>query len=508
METLLTFTGFHDPFAETSLDGDQQAGPILTVLNERAFDRVALFSTPRLAERTQATREAISQRHPEIEVEVLETPLSDPTNYLGILTQLRKHFRKLSKRFPGARYSISVSSGTPHMHASWILLAASGEIPARILQPNPPQFVPEGKSAVREIDVTQKEFPQITKLIDAPRESETDVERSIFDACREVGIVGEDPAFLKALREAQIYAQYDDTHVLLLGETGSGKELLARFIHRLSRRAARPLVTVNCGSIPENLVESHLFGHKKGAFTGAYADAEGKFKAAEGGVIFLDELGELPLSAQAKLLRTLENGEIEPVGTSRPQKVNVKVIAATNRDLLGMVRDGTYREDLYQRFGSIVEIPSLRERRMDIPQLSLHLLAEWNAKHRQQRRLGAEAIQALTAYHWPGNIRELRRVITQSAMLVTGKVIRPNDLRFDSGLGSGRIVALPEPEEGFVMNAYFDELKDKLIERALEKTDHVQSKAAKLLGITPQAVSQYLKQRERKQHLKKPSTAV
>ena len=508
METLLTFTGFHDPFADTSLEGDQQAGPILTVLNDRTFDRVVLFATPRLAERTAATCEAISQRHPDVEVEVIETPLSDPTNYLGILTQLRKHFRNLNKRFPGARYSISVSSGTPHMHASWILLAASGEIPARILQSNPPQFVPEGKSAVREIDVTQKEFPQITKPIHDLHDSEADVERVIFDVCREVGIVGEDPAFLKALREAQVYAQYDDTHVLLLGETGSGKEYLASFIHRLSKRAARPLVTVNCGSIPENLVESHLFGHKKGAFTGAIADAEGKFKAADGGVIFLDELGELPLSAQAKLLRTLENGEIEPVGASRQQKVNVKVIAATNRDLLAMVRDGSFREDLYQRFGSFVKIPSLRERRMDIPKLAMHLLDQWNAKHKQQRRLSAESIQALTAYAWPGNVRELRRVITQSAMLAGGKVIKPDDLRFDDGIATGRIVALPEPEEGFVMNAYFDELKDKLIERALEKTHHVQSQAARLLGITPQAVSQYLKQRNRKQTLKGKSTTV
>ena len=137
MEVLLSFTGFHDPFAETALDGQQQAGPVLTVVSERHFDKVCLFLTPKLVERTEATKAAIEERHPEIEVEVLEVPLADPTNYLGILRQLRKHFRALSRKHPDATYSISVSSGTPHMHASWILLAASGEIPAKILQSNP-----------------------------------------------------------------------------------------------------------------------------------------------------------------------------------------------------------------------------------------------------------------------------------------------------------------------------------------------------------------------------------
>lgn len=345
MEVLLSFTGFHDPFAETALDGGQQTGPVLTVIAERNFDKVRLFLTPKLVEKTEATRAAIKARHAGVEVELLEVPLADPTNYLGILRQLRKHFRALCKKHPDANYSISVSSGTPHMHASWILLAASGEIPAKILQSSPPQFVREGRSPVKEIDLTAKDFPQITRPLENTIELDDDEEQAIIEACREVAIVGEDPAFLKALRQAYIYAQYDDTNVLLLGETGSGKEYLARFIHHCSRRSARPLVTVNCGSIPENLVESHLFGHRKGAFTGATANSDGKFKTADGGVIFLDELGELSLSAQAKLLRVLEQGEIEPVGANRPEKVNVKIIAATNRNLRAMVGEADFREE-------------------------------------------------------------------------------------------------------------------------------------------------------------------
>lgn len=198
-----------------------RAGPILTVVAERSFDRVYLFSTPKATELSEKTQAAILERHPDIEVEMLEVPLKDPTNYLGILKQLRGHFKKLNAAHPDAEYSISVSSGTPHMHACWLLLAASGEIPATILQSTPPEFVPEGRSPVREIDIHQKDFPTITRPVDGP-EPEEDDESSISDACRELGIVGDDPAFRKALHEVFIYSQYDDFHVLLLGETGSG----------------------------------------------------------------------------------------------------------------------------------------------------------------------------------------------------------------------------------------------------------------------------------------------
>lgn len=250
---------------------------------------------------------------------------------------------------------------------------------------------------MREIDIHQKDFPIITRPVNGPEPGEDD-ESSIASACRDLGIVGEDPAFLKALREAFVYSQYDDFHVLLLGETGSGKEYFAQFIHHLGPRSRRPMVTVNCSSIPENLVESQLFGHKKGAFTGATTDHEGKFKAADSGVLFLDEIGELPMPTQAKLLRALDQGEIEPVGSNRPVKVNVRVIAATHRNLREMVQAGTFREDLYQRFGSSISVPSLSSRKVDIPILSSHLLTAWNARHQHQKRLSPAAITELTRW--------------------------------------------------------------------------------------------------------------
>ncbi|QTN31170.1 sigma 54-interacting transcriptional regulator [Akkermansiaceae bacterium] len=494
MKVLLTFTGFHDPFAASAATGEMRAGPILTVLAERSFDRVYLFSTPKTSEIGEKTATAITERHPGVMVEILGIPLKDPTNHLGILRQLRGHFKKLNASHPEAEYSISVSSGTPHMHACWLLLAASGEIPATILQSTPPEFVQAGRSLVREIDIHQKDFPTITRPLDRP-EQDADDESSIDDACRELGIVGEDPAFRKALHESFVYSQYDDFHVLLIGETGSGKEYFAQFVHHLGPRAGRPMITVNCSSIPENLVESQLFGHKKGAFTGAASDHEGKFKSADRGVLFLDEIGELPLPAQAKLLRVLEQGEIEPVGSNRPVKVNVRVIAATHRNLREMVQAGTFREDLYQRFGSSITIPPLRARKIDIPVLSSHLLTAWNARHQHQKRLSPAAINELIRYPWPGNVRELRRVIQQSAMLASGKVIHPQDLRFEAPLRTDPMSALPDPSEGFVLAEFLDGIKLHLIQRAMELSGGVQARAARLLGITPQAINQLLKSR-------------
>ncbi len=496
MEILLSFIGFHDPFAETPLADEPQTGPILTVLSERSFSKVCLLVTPRLVDRAEATKQAIAQRHPDIVIELLDVPLADPTNYRGILSQLRTHFRTINLGNPGARYSIAVSSGTPHMHASWILLAASGEIPAKVLQSSPPQFVSEGRSLVKEIDISQQEFPQVTRpMDDAVTSGEGDETELVLSAARELGIVGNDPAFVAALRQAFVYAQYDDTNILLLGETGSGKEYFARFIHQCSRRASRSLVTVNCGSIPENLFESHLFGHRRGAFTGASSNHDGKFKAADGGVIFLDELGELPVTAQAKLLRVLEQGEIEPVGSSRPERVNVKIIAATNRDLQSMVNDGSFREDLFQRFGSAVSLPALRQRCTDIPQLALHLLGKWNATHERQKRLSPDSLRVLADHDWPGNVREMANVIRESAMLSSATVIQPNDMRFGA-TGSSRgspSSSSAEPAPDFRITEYLETEKARLIERTLEMSSGNQSAAARLLGLTPQAISQHLR---------------
>jgi two-component system response regulator PilR (NtrC family) len=310
-----------------------------------------------------------------------------------------------------------------------------------------------------------------------------------------LGIVGDHELFQRELQSAFTLAQYDSP-VLLLGETGSGKEVFASLIHHASTRAARPFITVNCAAFSEELIESQLFGHCKGAFTGALLNHEGFFKAADGGTIFLDELGEMPLACQAKLLRALQFGKIQRLGDSRETSVNVRVIAATNVDIKSAVESKKLRKDLYFRFQATIHIPALRDRRSDIPKLALHFLERWNQKYQKPRRLSQSALIALMKHSWPGNVRELEGVVVNSAQLCPGKVIESDNLLFDEVLTSSGLDALPEPQEGFDLNEYLAAIRQRLIDRALKRSDGNRSKAGQLLGVSPQAMSQYLRNRE------------
>jgi DNA-binding NtrC family response regulator len=215
--------------------------------------------------------------------------------------------------------------------------------------------------------------------------------------------------------------------VLILGESGVGKEVLARAIQGASDRAGRPFVTVNCGAIPENLVESILFGHVKGAFTGAVDHHPGKFAEANGGTLFLDEVGELPLDMQVKLLRVLQEGEVDPVGAKRPVKVNVRIISATNKDLAKLVAEGRFREDLYYRLNVFpIEAPPLRERREDIPALAQRFIERFNAEEgRRIRGLAPQTLSMLTGFDWPGNVRQLENAIFRAVILCEGDLLQP-----------------------------------------------------------------------------------
>jgi transcriptional regulator with GAF, ATPase, and Fis domain len=237
-------------------------------------------------------------------------------------------------------------------------------------------------------------------------------------------IVGNSPALRETLRKVERVAATETT-VLITGETGTGKEIVARALHDRGPRRGRPLVKVNCGAIPAGLVESELFGHVKGAFTGALQKRSGRFELADGGSIFLDEVGELPLDTQVKLLRVLQEQEFEPVGASRPVRVDVRVIAATNRDLEAMVRAGTFRADLYYRLNVFpIAVPPLRERREDVPLLVAFFLSVL------AKRLGkplegftAQSLQRMREYGWPGNVRELQNVVERAAILSTGPIV-------------------------------------------------------------------------------------
>ncbi len=278
------------------------------------------------------------------------------------------------------------------------------------------------------------------------------------------------------------------TSVLLIGESGTGKELAARALHELSPRAEHELVAVNCGAIPESLLESELFGHVKGAFTGASAEKTGLFEMAHGGTLFLDEVGELPLAMQVKLLRALQERRIKPVGGVSEREIDVRVVAATNRDLEAEVERGSFRQDLYYRLNVIqIRMPALRERREDIPLLAEHFLRKFSAEHaRPAGEIAPAAMSILTSYAFPGNVRELENLIERAVTLSSDGNITSDTLpELRQGLrGVGGRAAPELPTEGLNLEQEVEAFERSLILRALERTGDNRTEAARLLGIS------------------------
>jgi len=296
-------------------------------------------------------------------------------------------------------------------------------------------------------------------------------------------IIGRSKVLLSVLEMASRVALRDST-VLIRGETGTGKELLAKAIHQNSRRKDQPFITINCGAIPKDLLESELFGHIKGSFTGAFAPKRGKVEVADGGTLFLDEIGELPLELQVKLLRLIQHGELEKVGATTPAIVDVRILAATHRNLQSLIEDGTFREDLYYRLAVIpLELPPLRERTEDIPELVQHLFLTAKQKHNLPNlRLPPALLGYFSGYRWPGNVRELENVIERLVVLSVGEEITVNDLPdfLRHGNASNGALQLELPAQGLSL----ENVEKELIEKALKKFDWNQTKAAGFLDIS------------------------
>ncbi len=278
-------------------------------------------------------------------------------------------------------------------------------------------------------------------------------------------------------------SQYKTT-VLILGDSGTGKELIARGIHYSSDRAQKPLVPVNCGGIPENLLESELFGHKKGAFTGADRNKKGLFQEADGGTIFLDEIGELPLSLQVKLLRVLQENEIRPVGDSKSMTIDVRVVAATARNLEDEVANGTFRQDLYYRLNVMtLKLPPLCERTEDIPLLCKRFIGQFNQLlDKKIEDLAPEAMSKLLEYSWPGNVRELENSIERAMVIADDSILLPE--HFPAEIIDNNGSAPPEFFSGYSLKDAQKIMEEKLITRALEETGGNRTRAAKLLEIS------------------------
>lgn len=296
--------------------------------------------------------------------------------------------------------------------------------------------------------------------------------------CRFEGIIGRDPAMLEVFSKLRRIAPHFDT-VLVTGETGTGKELAAAALHRLSRSPSGPFAVCNCAAVADGLFESQFFGHVKGAFTGAVQEKQGLFEFAHKGILFLDEIGEIPLAAQAKLLRALQSREILRVGAVSTQKVDVRVIAATNRDLRAMVAGGTFREDLYYRIATIeLKLPRLIDRREDLPLLQRHFLEMYSKKYgRSCLSLSRRAETIFAAYRWPGNVRELESVISYACMMATGDIISAADLPPKLLQSPPRSSA--DPDELLSL----EEVQMHHIAKVLERTGGNRARAAEILGV-------------------------
>jgi two-component system response regulator AtoC len=298
-------------------------------------------------------------------------------------------------------------------------------------------------------------------------------------------MIGQSAAMKALERLIERVAPLDST-VLITGESGTGKELVADLIHYRSPRAGGPLVKINCAAIPEGLLESELFGHEKGAFTGAQAQKPGKFESAHRGTILLDEVGEMPVHVQAKLLRVVEHKQVERLGGKRPVDVDVRIMASTNQDLQARVAQGAFRGDLFYRLNvAAVHLPPLRERKEDIPLLVQHFLQEINGKlGTRLRGLSQEALERLLAHPWPGNVRELSNVLERGAILAAGEVLEAFHLSPSLGGAAPPAPGSPDPRQ-IPLRRILDEVERNLIVDALERCRGVQTEAARILGVTP-----------------------
>jgi transcriptional regulator with AAA-type ATPase domain len=502
VKTLLTFVDACDPYAPGLAGDEAWCGPTLSLLKDRPFDRLVLLGASGDEYRAAETAEAARTRHPGLVVETV--PVADViwTGWAALVA----HLERLAIQWQGTEVTASVGAGSPLARAAWMAVASTGAVPLRLLDVEPKRYVtdvtrvveirlgrPPGGPFLREPAVAYRAEPSGLAGDPTGRPRGTASAPDLEAALRRLGLCGEDPAYRKAVETAAAVAPHN-VPVLIQGETGTGKGMLARLIHALSGRAAAPFVAVNCAALPEQLVESILFGHKKGSFTGAGADQAGKFELAHGGTLFLDEVGELPLVLQPKLLKVLEDGVVEPLGAARGRPVDVRIVAATNRDLPAAVARREFREDLYYRLSfARVTMPALRERRGDIHHLALQVLARQNAALRNPRRLAPAALRRLEQHPWPGNVRDLENVIGRSLLLTSKPVLEASDLLMDAAPVPSPEPALPDVRAGFSLDAYLDKTRRALIQRALEIAHGKQAGAARLLGVTPQAIHKFLR---------------
>lgn len=473
----------HDA-SEGRLGGD--LGPIASsLMGETRYDRIYLLTNYEF-DRGRQFCAWLEKKcgYKDSAVDLYGVDLPSPIDYAAIYAEVSKNLKDAGLPREDVDLTFHLSPGTPAMAAIWIILAKT-RFPARLIQTS------------RERGLESVDF-----LFDLASDFLPEYLRRSGDRMERLaeGPVDTPPHFSKILhRSASMRQQValaqriavHDVPVLILGETGTGKELFAEAIHAASDRSGRPFIAVNCGAIAPELASSELFGHKKGAFTGATADRKGHFLEAEGGTLFLDEVGDLPLETQVRLLRALQAKEVTPLGSSRPLKMNVRVIAATHRDLASDVAAGRFREDLYHRLAvGILRLPALRERDGDVDLLVDAFLEQINADARgkpeaQEKKISVDGRKILNSYPWPGNVRELYHTLLRASIWCLGSEIQSDDVK--SALlqiqRQGDNVLGRSLTQDFDLQGLLDEISRDYVSRALKQTGDRKTAAAKLLGF-------------------------
>ncbi|MEL0638503.1 sigma-54 dependent transcriptional regulator [Marinomonas sp. TI.3.20] len=475
-KTLVTWIGQHD------LDGAlklEHHGPIYSALSAFDFDEVVLLCNYSSQQGKNYVKWLESKLSDQISLILTQVTLVSPVDFSSIYIAANECLSELAQS--KCELSILLSPGTPAMQAVWVLLGKTKY---------PAQFIQSSKEKGAELvqipfDIAAEYTPLANVLSSTKLTQLSESFPNQSPAFSE--IVTQNPLMERLKQQAQILAKHD-VPVLIQGETGTGKELFARAIHNASNRADQPFVAVNCGAFPLNLIDSILFGHKKGAFTGASADRQGYFQQANGGTLFLDEFGELEPSVQVRLLRVLQEGVITPVGAIKEENVNVRIITATHRNLMQAIHDGRFREDLFYRVAvGVLSLPPLRERQGDITLLADALLVDMAKQDIALRgkEISVNAKNIILSQLWPGNIRELRSTLLRASLWSSEDAISADDIKqalFDRPQNNTGLLD-KDISQGIDIQNIISDLVRHYIPKALAHSNGSKSKAAELLGL-------------------------
>lgn len=449
-------------------------GPIAQALLWQPFDMLELLCDAQ-GEELNAYLAWLQSLTP-TPVSLRPVQIAGPTSYGDIYLAALQTVKNIRAEQPTAELTYHLSPGTPAMAAVWVLLAKTFH-PATLIQSSREHGV---VNAEIPFDISAEYIPTLRHADNLRLEMLASLppEAPEFD-----DIIHRSPQMQRLIARARLAAQHE-VSVLIEGESGTGKELLARAIHRSSPRREQPFIAVNCGAIPAELLESEFFGHKKGSFTGAVADRKGYFESAHGGTLFLDEIGELPLAAQVKILRVLQEGELVRVGDTSPVKVNVRIVAATNRTLIKEVTAGRFRADLFYRLAvAVLFIPPLRERQGDIGLLIEHVLQD---DARLQKKISSGAKNLLLAHPWPGNVRELINTLRRASVWAAEETIQADDIRealFSVELQPEEHILHRGLTEDFKLPEVMADVARHYLARAISEAGGNKSKAAQILGL-------------------------